>query len=95
MKGYKTIDQFNLKECETFLKSATCSQYEGLVRQRYAKLQEEEQMAAHMSLERERQERYEQAAKDRRCKTRNNILLALFSILVIAAGILIYITYTD
>lgn len=95
MRGYKTIDQFNIHECESFMKSASGSQYEELVKQRYAKLCKEQQMAAQMKWQREQQEMYEQAAKACRRKTRNNVLLAIFSILAITAGILIYFTYTN
>lgn len=95
MKGYKAIDQFNIKECETFMKSALGSQYEELVKQRYAKLCEEKQMVAQMKRQREQQEMHEQAAKASRRKKRNNALLAIFLILAIIAGILIYSTYTN
>lgn len=95
MKGYKTIDQFNLKECETFIKSAQGSQYEGLVKQRYTKLCEEQLTAAQEKRQREQQEMYEQTSKASRRKNRNNVLLTIFLVLAIAAGILIYITYTN
>ena len=95
MKGYKTIDQFNLRECVAFLKSFTGSQYEELVKQRYAKLCEEQQQIVQMKRQREQQEMYELAAKASRRKKRNGVLLAVFSILVIAAEILIYFAYTN
>lgn len=95
MKGYKTIDQFNLRECVAFLKSSPDSIYEELVKQRYAKLCEEQQKIVQMKRQREQQEIYEQAAKTNRRKKRNGFLLAVLSILVIAAGILIYFTYTN
>lgn len=95
MKGYKTIDQFDLRECETFMKSTPGSQYEELVKQRYAKLFEEQQMVVQMKRQREQQELYEQASKASRRKTRNSVLLIIFLVLAIAAGILIYITYTN
>lgn len=95
MKGYKTIDQFNLRECVAFLKSSPGSIYEELVKQRYAKLCEEQQKIVQKKRQREQQEIYEQAAKANRRKKRNGFLLAVLSILVIAAGILIYFTYTN
>lgn len=95
MKGYKTIDQFNLRECVAFLKTSPGSKYEELVKQRYAKLCEEQQKIVQMKRQREQQEMYELAAKASRRKNRNSVLLAVFSILAIVAGILIYVTYTN
>lgn len=95
MKGYKTIDQFDLRECETFIKKAQGSQYVEQVKQQYARLCEEQKIVAQMKRQREQRELYEQAAKVSRRKTRNSILLAIFLVLALAAGILIYITYMN
>ena len=77
------------------MKSASGSQYEELVKQRHAKLSKEQQMVAQIKRQREQQEMNEQADKVSRRKTWNNVLLAIFSILAITAGILIYFTYTN
>ena len=95
MRGYKTINQFNLQDCERFLKQNSGSQYEGQVKQRYAQLQGEAQQAIQIQQKRKQQELDEQIAKEKKRKTRYKVLLAVFLTLVLAAAIIIFLTYTN
>lgn len=95
MEKYKPINQFNLQDCERFLKQNAGSQYEGQVKQRYAQLQGEALQAIQIQQERKQQELDKQIAKEKKRKTRYKVLLAVFLTLVLAAAIIIFLTYTN
>lgn len=95
MEKYKPINQFDLQDCERFLKINPNSPYEDEVRQQYAKLQDEAQQAIRIQQERKQQELNEQIAKENKRKTRYKVLLAIFLTMAFAAAIIIILTYTN
>jgi hypothetical protein len=64
MKGYKAINQFNLQDCDAFLRDNPNSPYCNLVSEHYSKLQkdfiEQQQIAQEEAIKREQQQRIAQ-----------------------------------
>lgn len=98
MKGYKSINEFDLQDCEIFLRLNPNSQYESQIRQRLAKLKAREQEAIQKKQlreqQRQQQEISEQAAKASRLIKWDRILISIFVVLLLIAVLLIIYVFT-